>query len=103
MGKKNKAELDRREKEKALKDVCLHCAFFKIHQDKWPDWKHNGDNQTDDAFNDLMRSLIKITAEVFLMIDRDNQYTFFHHVVNTYQQMETESAESAESDEATKH
>jgi hypothetical protein len=66
---------------KQLADVCLHCAFFQTHGDKWPDWKPNADHEHSEAFNDLVRSAIKITAEVFSMLDESDQMTFMRQVM----------------------
>ena len=73
MGKKAKAKL--------LEDVCLHCGFFKMHADKWPDWRPDADNRNKDAFNDLVRSAIKIVAEIFSMLDTADQMQFMHNVM----------------------
>ena len=65
-----------------MEDVCLHCAFFQAHGDKWPDWKPDSDIvSTNAAFNDLVRSAIKIVAEVFSMMDEADQMTFIRHVM----------------------
>ena len=73
MGKKAKAKL--------LEDVCLHCGFFKMHSDKWPDWRPDAENQSTDAFNDLVRSAIKIVAEIFSMLDTADQMQFMRNVM----------------------
>jgi hypothetical protein len=74
MGKKAKAKL--------LEDVCLHCGFFKMHGDKWPDWRPDKHSDVDNAaFNDLCKSAIKITAEVFSMLDEGDQMMFMRQVM----------------------
>lgn len=73
MGKKAKAKL--------LEDVCLHCGFFKMHADKWPDWRPDADNHNSDAFNDMVRSAIKIVAEIFSMLDESDQMQFMRNVM----------------------
>jgi hypothetical protein len=75
------AEKLKRDMAKHMEDVCLHCAFFKAHADKWPDWKPNSGDDEGVAFNDLVRSAIKITAEVFSMMDEADQMTFMRHVM----------------------
>jgi hypothetical protein len=66
---------------KQMEEVCLHCAFFQAHHDKWPDWRADADNVTAEAFNDLVRSAIKITAEVFSMLDESDQMIFMRNVM----------------------
>jgi hypothetical protein len=68
---------------KQMEDVCLHCAFFQAHHDKHPDWKPDDNNVTAEAFNDLVHSAIKITAEVFSMLDEGDQMVFMHKVMVT--------------------
>jgi hypothetical protein len=82
MSKKKKTERQLTAEE--LKEVCLHCAFFTMHQDKWPDWRADGNNVSQDAFNDLVRSTVKIVAEVFTMLDPIGQMTFMRKVMETY-------------------
>ena len=85
MTKKTKKQKEQ-DTAKELADVCLHCAFFKMHQDKWPDWKPSDDNETEEssrAFNDLVRSAVKITAEVFTMLDPMDQMKFMRNVMTT--------------------
>jgi hypothetical protein len=91
MGKKKS---NKEWREDVLKDVCLHCAFFNIHKDKWPDWKPSGDNKTDDAFNDLVRSTIKIVAEVFTMLDPMGQMKFMRRVMETYATSESDAPQT---------
>jgi hypothetical protein len=64
-----------------MADVCLHCAFFQAHGDKWPEWKPGSGDEHGEAFNDLVRSAIKITAEVFSMMDENDQMTFMRQVM----------------------
>lgn len=71
MGKKRKRNLD---------DLCLHCVFFQAHQDKWPDWKPDGDNKDIRAFNDMVHSASKIVTEIFLMLDPLQQMMFWREV-----------------------
>ena len=73
-------KLSKKAKAKMLKGMCLHCAFLKIHQDKWPNWRPDKDNQSQDAFNDLVRSTVKITAHVFSMLDEADQMIFMRQV-----------------------
>lgn len=74
---------------KELQEVCLHCAFFEIHKTKWPNWKPNVDESVEQqaAFNDLVRSTVKVVAEVFTMISPMDQMQFMHEVMAHYQQM----------------
>jgi len=74
-------KLSKKAKAKLLKGMCLHCAFLKIHQDKWPNWRPDADNQSPDAFNDLVRSTVKITAHVFSMLGEANQMMFMREVM----------------------
>jgi hypothetical protein len=69
---------------KELEDVCLHCAFFQMHSNKWPEWKPSGDGKTSAAFNDLVCSTVKVVAEVFTMLDSVGQMQFMHQVMETY-------------------
>jgi hypothetical protein len=71
--------------------MCLHCAFFQVHGDKWPDWKADGDNVSQEAFNDLVRSAVKIVAEVFTMLDPLGQMRFMNQVMTSYTAMEGDS------------
>jgi hypothetical protein len=87
MSKKKKAEQQAPTAEE-LKDVCLHCAFFQMHGDKWPGWKPTGDGQTSAAFNDLVCSTAKVVAEVFTMLDKMGQMQFMHQVMTIYEHHE---------------
>jgi hypothetical protein len=73
-----------------LKDVCLHCAFFSMHGDKWPEWKPSDENEGTPAFNDLVRSTVKIVAEVFTMLDSVDQMQFMRQVMERYMQTANE-------------
>ena len=75
------------------KDVCLHCGFFKLHQDKWPKWSRETHDQ--EAFSDLVHSTIKITAEVFTMLDRMDQMRFMRQVMDTCNELENPSVAEA--------
>jgi hypothetical protein len=75
------AEKLKRDMAKQMEDVCLHCAFFQAHGDKWPDWRPDGDNVNVEAFNDLCRSAVKIVAEVFSMLDEGDQMHFMQRVM----------------------
>src|SRR4029077_2773780 len=79
MGKNN--EKRKRDLAKQMEDVCLHCAFFQAHGDKWPDWRPNTGDVDERAFQDLVRSAIKIVAQVFSMLDQSDQMTFMRHVM----------------------
>jgi hypothetical protein len=85
-------------KAKLLEDVCLHCMFFKAHGDKWPEWRADGDNVSQDAFNDLVRSTIKIVAEVFTMLDQMGQMQFMNRVMNSYMEMQRGGEEASPED-----
>jgi hypothetical protein len=78
---KNNAEKLKRDLAKELEDVCLHCAFFKMHSDKWMGWEPGVDN--DPAFNDLVRSAVKIVAEIFTMLSEGDQMHFLNRVMQT--------------------
>jgi hypothetical protein len=69
---------------KELEDVCLHCAFFQMHSNKWPEWKPTGESETSAAFNDLVCSTVKVVAEVFAMLDSAGQAQFMYQVMQTY-------------------
>ena len=73
-------KLSKKAKAKLLKGMCLHCVFFHIHRDKWPNWRPDKDNQSEDAFNDLVHSAAKITAQVFSMLDEADQMIFMRQV-----------------------
>ena len=75
------AELLKRDVAKQMEDVCLHCAFFKAHADKWPDWKPNSGDDEGVAFNDLCRSAVKIVAELFTMLNESDQMYFMQRVM----------------------
>lgn len=80
--------MKKKDRAKQLKDVCLHCAFFKIHQDKWPDWTPDSSDEGTAAFNDLVRSAVKITAEVFTMLGPIDQMKFMRNVMEQSSAME---------------
>jgi hypothetical protein len=86
MGKKSKAE-KRALTAKELEGVCLHCMFFTAHGDKWPDWRADNDANPE-AFNDLVRSAIKIVAEIFTMLSPLDQMQFQRRVMNSYMEMQ---------------
>jgi hypothetical protein len=88
MGKKSKAEKQALT-AKELEGVCLHCMFFTAHGDKWPDWRRDEENVSQDAFNDLVRSAVKITAEVFTMLAPMDQMQFMNKVMRSYTEMES--------------
>ena len=92
MKKKEKAEL--------LKDVCLHCGFFQMHQDKWPKWSRENGEQHQEAFNDLVANAIKITAEVFSMLHTGDQIKFMRRVME--KAIEIESPEPGHAIQALK-
>jgi hypothetical protein len=85
-------------KAKLLEDVCLHCGFMQMHGDKWPEWRADGDNVSQDAFNDLVRSTVKIVAEVFTMLDPMGQMQFQRRVMNSYMEMQRGSEEASPED-----
>jgi hypothetical protein len=87
MGKKSKAEKQALT-AKELKGVCLHCAFFTMHGDKWPEWRADGDNVSQDAFNDLVRSAVKIVAEIFTMLSPLDQMQFQSRVMKSFMEMQ---------------
>jgi hypothetical protein len=97
MGKKSKAD-KRALTAKELEGVCLHCAFFTMHGDKWPDWKANGENVSQDAFNDLVRSAVKIVAEIFTMLAPMDQMQFQRRVMNSYMEMQRGGEEASPED-----
>jgi hypothetical protein len=92
MVKKTKAER-KAQKAAALKETCLHCVFFEVHQDKWPDWRADGDNVDQTAFNDLVRSAVKIVAEVFSMLEPVGQLTFMRRVMQHYGDIAKENSD----------
>jgi hypothetical protein len=62
-----------------------------MHQHKWPDWKPDSEVETEaslTAFNDLVRSAVKITAEVFTMLDPTDQIKFMRNVMTTATQVD---------------
>jgi hypothetical protein len=84
MSKRNRAE-QRAQQTKKHEGACLHCAFLKLHHEKWPEWKSDDDSPSGKvAFNDLVRSTVKIVAEVFTMLDPQDQMQFMHMVMTTY-------------------
>lgn len=72
--------LSKKKKAKMLEDVCLHCGFFQLHKDKWPDWRPDKDNPDPTAFNDLVHSAVNIVAELFTMLDESDRMKFFIRV-----------------------
>lgn len=89
MGKKMK----KKEKAELLKDVCLHCGFMKMHEDKWPKWRADTEYNENDpeavkAFNDLVRSAAKIVADVFMMLAPMDQMKFMRNVMTDVQMAE---------------
>jgi hypothetical protein len=84
--------MGKRKKKNELAEVCLHCAYFQMHQEKWPGWKPGGDNVDQTAFNDLVRSATKIVAEIFTMLDPMGQMQFMNQVMTSYTAMESGGA-----------
>ena len=84
MGKRAKA------KAKEMEDICLHCGFFQLHHDKWPDWRPGPEinGESSEAFSDLVRSAIKIVAEVFSMLDEADRMKFYNRVETSLKQIE---------------
>jgi hypothetical protein len=80
--------MKKRAKTKLPKDVCLHCAFFKMHQDKWPDWRPDGGNVDQKAFDDLVYSVIRIVAELFTMLDLVDRVKFLRNVLTAHRKLE---------------
>jgi hypothetical protein len=96
MGKNKQAE-QQALTAKELEDVCLHCAFFQMHSNKWPQWKPTGEGETSAAFNDLVCSTVKVVAEVFVMLDSAGQTQFMYQVMQTYAKHMQDESESPSS------
>jgi 4-alpha-glucanotransferase len=99
MGKRKTKAEQTAQTAKELEDMCLHCAFFTLHGDKWPEWRADGDNVSQDAFNDLVRSTVKIVAEVFTMLAPLDQVQFMSKVMTSYREMQGGSGESASAED----
>jgi hypothetical protein len=69
-------------KKSELDGVCLHCIFMKAHRDKWPDWKPEGDEEGEVAFQDLVHSAIKIAVNVFAYLGEKDQMKFMQSVMD---------------------
>lgn len=75
-------------KKKDLKDVCLHCLFLDAHKNKWPKWTPSGDDNSNEAFQDLVQSAIKITVNVFMFLDEANQMKFMRSVMDKSKELD---------------
>jgi hypothetical protein len=73
-------KLGKKARQKLLANVCLHCGFFKLHKDKWPDWKPTDEAKKGDAFQDMVHSATEIVAEIFSMLDESGRMKFFENV-----------------------
>jgi hypothetical protein len=85
--------MKKKDRTKLLKNVCLHCAFFKMHHDKWPDWTPDSGIEGIAAFSDLVRSAVKINAEVFTMLSPQDQMKFMSNVMEQSSAMEGNSGD----------
>jgi hypothetical protein len=99
--RKRNAELLKRDIAKQLEDVCLHCVFFKMHQDKWSGWEPGRDDDGK-AFNDLAHSAIRIVAEIFTMLSENDQMMFMRNVMERNKVMESGALATFKDDDSGK-